>query len=106
VRSAAIWVFERAGRKTDANALLAEMRRDLPTGQVPALDMAHALLAAGERDSALVWIERSVQRHDAEPNWNRLACDPTYDALKADPRFVAMMAPTGMRICAAGRGQS
>jgi hypothetical protein len=36
----------------------------------------------------------------------RLACDPTYDALKADPRFVAMMAPTGMRICAAGRGQS
>lgn len=59
VRSAAIWVFEKAGRQADANALLGEMSSDLPTGRVPALDMAHALPAFGEEDLALVWINRS-----------------------------------------------
>jgi len=63
--------------------------------------MAHALLAFGQTDSALVWIGRSLRRHDAEPDWNGLACDPTYDALRRDARFVALMAPTGMRLCAA-----
>ncbi|MDQ2765856.1 MAG: protein kinase [Gemmatimonadota bacterium] len=99
VRSAAIWAYVRSGRKSEADALLAEMRRDQTAGNVPALDMAHALLAFGQTDSALVWIGRSVERHDAEPDWNGLACDPTYDALRKDARFVALMAPTGMRIC-------
>ena len=101
VRSAAIWAFVRAGRKRNADALLAEMRHDQSAGHVPALDMAHALLAYGQTDSALVWIGRSVARHDAEPDWNGLACDPTYDSVRRDPRFVALMAPTGMRICSA-----
>ncbi|HLB08499.1 MAG TPA: protein kinase [Gemmatimonadaceae bacterium] len=99
VRSAAIWAYVQAGRRGDAESLLAEMRRDQSAGNVPALDMAHALLAFGQTDSALVWIGRSVARHDAEPDWNGLACDPTYDALRKDARFVAMMAPTGMRMC-------
>jgi TolB-like protein/tetratricopeptide (TPR) repeat protein len=99
VRSAAIWAYTRAGRKSDAESLLAEMRTDQRAGTIPALDMAHALLAFGQTDSALVWIGRSVARHDAEPDWNGLACDPTYDALRRDARFVALMAPTGMRLC-------
>jgi len=104
VRSAAIWAYASAGRRADADALMREMRRDQNSGSVPALDMAHALLALGQTDSALVWIGRSVQRHDAEPDWNGLACDPTYDVLRRDPRFVAMMAPTGMRICTTKAG--
>jgi hypothetical protein len=101
VRSAAMWAYTRAGRKSDADALLAELRHDQSAGSVSALDMAHALLAFGQTDSALVWIGRSLTRHDAEPDWNGLACDPTYDALRRDSRFVALMAPTGMRLCAA-----
>ncbi|MEO7038816.1 MAG: protein kinase [Gemmatimonadaceae bacterium] len=99
VRSAAMWAYMRAGRKADAAALMSELRRGQGAGTVPALDMAHALLALGQTDSALVWIGRSVARHDAEPDWNGLACDPTYDALRKDARFAAMMAPTGMRMC-------
>ncbi|HMA03970.1 MAG TPA: protein kinase [Gemmatimonadaceae bacterium] len=99
VRSASIWAYTRAGRTHDADALMVEMRRDQSVGTVPALEMAHALLAFGQTDSALVWIGRSVARHDAEPDWNGLACDPTYDALRKDQRFIALMAPTGMRIC-------
>ncbi|MGE5729966.1 MAG: protein kinase domain-containing protein [Gemmatimonas sp.] len=99
VRSASIWAYTRAGRTHDADALMMEMRRDQSVGTVPALEMAHALLAFGQTDSALVWIGRSVARHDAEPDWNGLACDPTYDALRKDQRFIALMAPTGMRIC-------
>jgi hypothetical protein len=75
------------------------MRRGLARGTVPALDYADAQLALGNTDSALVWVERSVRRHDAEPVWNGLACDPTYDGLKRDPRFVAIMQPTGMHVC-------
>jgi eukaryotic-like serine/threonine-protein kinase len=103
VRSAAIWAYTRAGRKIDAEALLAELRREQSAGTVSALDMAHALLAFGQTDSALVWIGRSLTRHDAEPDWNGLACDPTYDALRRDARFVALMKPTGMRLCGAER---
>jgi eukaryotic-like serine/threonine-protein kinase len=101
VRSAAIWAYTRAGRKNDADALLSELRRDQTAGTVSALDMAHALLAFGQTDSALVWIGRSLTRHDTEPDWNGLACDPTYDALRRDARFVALMKPTGMRLCTA-----
>lgn len=91
-----------AGRRSDADALLAQMRRDQAAGSVPALDMAPALLAYRQTDSALVWIGRSVARHDAEPGWNGLACDPTYDALWKDSRSAALMVPTGMRICGGG----
>jgi hypothetical protein len=101
VRSAAIWAYTRVGRKSDAESLLAEMRRDQSAGNGSALDMAHALLAFGQTDSALVWIGRSLTRHDTEPDWNGLACDPTYDALRRDARFVALMKPTGMRLCTA-----
>jgi len=52
------------------------MRRDQSAGNVPALDMAHALLAFGQTDSALVWIGRSVARHEAEPDWNGLVVRP------------------------------
>ena len=101
VRSAAIWAYTRVGRKRDAETLLAELRREQSAGNGSALDMAHALLAFGQTDSALVWIGRSLTRHETEPDWNGLACDPTYDALRRDARFVAMMAPTGMRLCGA-----
>jgi serine/threonine-protein kinase len=100
VRSVATWVFVSAGRQNDADGLVSEMRRGLARGTVPALDYADAQLALGNTDSALVWVARSVRRHDAEPVWNGLACDPTYDGLKRDPRFVAIMQPTGMHVCA------
>jgi serine/threonine-protein kinase len=98
VRSSAIWVYLAAGRRADADRLLAEMRH-APSGTVPSLDMAHAWLAFGATDSAMAYVTRSVQRHDAEPVWSGLACDPTYDALKADTRFVTLLGPTGMHIC-------
>jgi TolB-like protein len=99
VRSIATWVYVAAGRRNDADDLVNEMRHGLERGTVAALDYADAQLALGNTDSALVWVARSVQRHDAEPVWNGLACDPTYDALKRDPRFVAIMQPTGMHVC-------
>jgi len=36
------------------------------TGTVSALELADAQLALGNTDSALVWVTRSIQRHDAE----------------------------------------
>jgi serine/threonine-protein kinase len=102
VRSAAAWVYVRAGRRASADSLLTAMRAALPTGAVPALDMADIHLALGHTDSALVWVTRSIERHDAEPVWQGLACDPTYDALRRSPRFIALMQPTGMHLCAPG----
>jgi hypothetical protein len=102
VRSAAAWVYAGAGRRGAADSLLIEMRAGIPSGTVSALDMADAHLALGHTDSALVWVTRSIQRHDAEPVWDGLACDPTYDVLRQNPRFIALMQPTGMRLCAPG----
>jgi eukaryotic-like serine/threonine-protein kinase len=102
VRSAAAWVYAGAGRRGAADSLLIEMRAGIPGGTVSALDMADAHLALGHTDSALVWVTRSIQRHDAEPVWDGLACDPTYDVLRRNPRFIALMQPTGMRLCAPG----
>jgi predicted Zn-dependent protease len=102
VRSAAAWVYAGAGRRATADSLLVAMRAALPSGTVSALDMADVHLALGHTDSALVWVTRSIERHDAEPVWDGLACDPTYDALRRNPKFIALMQPTGMRLCAPG----
>ena len=67
-----------------------------------ALDMANVHLALGHTDSTLVWVARSVQRGDAEPMWDALACDPAYDGLRQNPQFIAVIKPTGMRLCAPG----
>jgi serine/threonine-protein kinase len=102
VRNAAAWVYVRAGRRASADSLLAAVRAALPGGAVSALDMANVHLALGHTDSALVWVTRSIERHEAEPVWAGLACDPTYDALRQNPRFIALMQPTGMRLCPPG----
>ncbi len=102
VRSAAALVYVRAGRSASADSLLAEMRASIPTGAVSELDMANVHLALGHTDSALVWVTRSIQGHDAEPVWDGLACEPTYDALRQNAQFIALMKPTGMRLCAPG----
>jgi hypothetical protein len=47
-------------------------------------------------------VSRSVDRGDAEPACDALACDPAYDTLRQNPRFVALLKPTGMRLCAPG----
>ncbi len=99
VRSAAMWAEVAEGRRAVGDSLLAAMRSDVRSGAVSFLDLADAQLALGHRDSALAWVARGVQRHAAEPMWTGLACDPTFDALKDDPRFIALMRPTGMRMC-------
>ena len=99
VRSAAMWAEVAEGRRTVGDSLLAAMRADLGSGAVSSLDFADAQVALGHRDSALAWVARGVERHAAEAMWTGLACDPTFDALKRDPRFVALMRPTGMRLC-------
>ena len=99
IRSAATWAEVAEGRRAVGDSLLAAMRPDVRSGAVSSLDFADAQLALGHRDSALAWVARGVERHAAEPMWTGLACDPTFDALKHDPRFVALMRPTGMRLC-------
>jgi len=102
VRSTAALVYVHAGRTAGADSLLSEMRVAIPSGTVSALDMANVHLALGHTDSALVWVTRSIQGHDAEPVWDGLACEPTYDALRQNAQFIALMRPTGMRLCAPG----
>jgi eukaryotic-like serine/threonine-protein kinase len=102
VRSAAAWAYAAAGRRNAADSLLKQMRATLANGTVSALDMADVHLALGHTDSALVWVTRSIERRDAEPVWDGLACDPTFDALRQNPKFIALMQPTGMRLCAPG----
>jgi eukaryotic-like serine/threonine-protein kinase len=102
VRSAAAWAYMGAGRRAAVDSLLTAMRAATPRGTISALDMANVHLALGHTDSALVWVARSVQRGDAEPMWDAVACDPAYDGLRQNPQFMALIKPTGMRLCAPG----
>jgi hypothetical protein len=102
VRSAAMWAYVRGGRRRSADSLLVATRAVIKGGTVSDLDMANMHLALGHTDSALVWVARSIDRGDKEPSWEGLACDPVYDALRQNPKFVAIVQPTGMRLCAPG----
>jgi Tfp pilus assembly protein PilF len=88
------YVHARAGRPTEARAVLDALEAHAANHYVPALEFAYLHMALGERDAGLTWLEHAVEEHS---RWTELmAVDPLLDPLRGEPRFRALLKTMGL----------
>jgi TolB-like protein/DNA-binding winged helix-turn-helix (wHTH) protein/Tfp pilus assembly protein PilF len=85
---------ESAGAVGYWRALLGQVERGWPLPESPA-HRANMWAALGDREQALVWLERAYAERDDELVW--IAVEPWYEPLRAEPRFTALLARMGLR---------
>lgn len=98
--SLAAWIYGRAGRTADGEAMLDIMRKQRMGVEVDALEMAQANVGLDRTDSAIAWIVRSVKGRESDWDADLALCGSTFDPLRGDPRFTAATTPLGLPACA------
>ena len=88
------YAYARAGRRADAEAILAERRRDLGQPGVTNYGIALVYAGLGDREQALAWLEKAVAAHEAPVAM--LNVDAYWDDLRPDPRFAALARRVGL----------
>jgi serine/threonine-protein kinase len=81
------YAYGMAGRKTEAEQVLEEIKKRLTRGADAAIRQAY--IGLGDKDQAMACLEREYENHDTA--MTSLKSDPIYDSLRSDPRFVALM---------------
>ena len=82
-------VYAQAGQPDRARELLASATLPHNNGN-PRYQIAAAFAGLGDREQALVWLERAFEVHD--PGLVHIARDPRLDPLRGDPRFDVLVA--------------
>jgi serine/threonine-protein kinase len=88
------YVYARTGEEQRARAALAELRSRAASEYVPADCLAVLHLGLGERDEALVWLERAVGERALHVVF--LGVDPMFDELRDDGRFQGLLQSVGL----------
>ncbi len=85
----------RAGRESDARAILAELEERAKGEYVPPLAIATVHYGLSDLDATFAWLERSLEERDF---WlPMLAHDPGFDFLRKDPRFTRIVERVAVR---------
>jgi TolB-like protein/Tfp pilus assembly protein PilF len=79
------YIQGRAGHTEDARRALNELLRLNPHTPVDPIVIAQAYAGLGEKEEALIWLEKAYARHSNE--LVALKVGPAYDPLRGDPRF-------------------
>ena len=88
-------LYGRAGRGSEARALLAELLRDRAGASYTAADDVAAVYSGlGETDKAFEWLARSCEERGAA--LVNLKVEPAFDPLRGDPRFAELMHCVGL----------
>jgi TolB-like protein/Tfp pilus assembly protein PilF len=82
--------YARAGRKAEAQKVLARMTEESKTRHVAPYAWALLYLGLGDKNRALDELEKSYQRSDTNYLFI-LKVDPFFDDLRSDPRFEALV---------------
>jgi serine/threonine protein kinase/tetratricopeptide (TPR) repeat protein len=90
-----------AGRRNDAESILAEIREAAAREYVPPFDMAVLLASLGDKEGALEALERAYADRNALL-WYRIHL-PTFDVLRSEPRWQALAGELG-KAAPIGRG--
>jgi TolB-like protein/DNA-binding winged helix-turn-helix (wHTH) protein/Flp pilus assembly protein TadD len=86
--------YATAGRRAEAERLLRQMNERARHTYVPSFDIAIIHAGLGQRDQALVWLEKGYQERSAWMVW--LKVDPRFDVLRSDPRFQDLLRRVGL----------
>jgi tetratricopeptide (TPR) repeat protein len=93
--------FDRAGKTSMLEAMLAEQTRQNAQGAVPAYKVARTLALLGETEQALTYLALSVA--EREPDSLGIRIDSAFRELHDDGRFRALMVKAGHVLPEAGR---
>ena len=85
--------FARSGNRSQANRLLERLRQISSSRPVPSNSFALIHLGLGEKDAALGWLERAVERRESPVIG--LNVHPAYDDLRGEPRFQRLLQRIG-----------
>ena len=81
--------YAAAGRQTEAEAILDQLRALSKQNYVPSYPVAAIYAALGRKDEAFTWLERAYDERDS---WMVcLPLDPRLDSLRSDARFALLL---------------
>lgn len=83
------FALAKAGRKSEAQTLLASLLARSQREYLPATSIATIYCGLGDDDEAIAWLERGYAARDVRMTFLRV--DRRWDSLRGDPRFDALM---------------
>jgi len=83
-----------AGRRTDAETSIADLRNMSKQEYVSSVDLALAHLGIGQREEAMVLLDQAVA--ERSPRVAFLGVEPNFDPLRADTRFHQLISRIGI----------
>ena len=83
-----------SGKKTEALAVLNELKQKSQQKYVPADSIALVCVGLGDKDQAFAWLEEAYKQHAFQIQFLRL--EPRWDSLRSDPRFGALVRRMGL----------
>jgi TolB-like protein/Tfp pilus assembly protein PilF len=92
-RTMEAYINARAGRPAQARLILDKLQ-SRESGPIDPLALVAPYIARGDKDHALVWLDKAVAVHS--PGVTALGVDPTYDPLRSDPRFQTLLVRVGL----------
>ena len=78
-----------------ARAIIDELLARSRNAYVPPWSIVGALVALGEKDEAMKWIEKGIAERSNGVAY--LVANPEYDALRGDPRYEAILTRVGLK---------
>jgi TolB-like protein/DNA-binding winged helix-turn-helix (wHTH) protein/Tfp pilus assembly protein PilF len=81
------YAYAVAGRRTEAQKVLDQLKQLSKQKHVPAGAMDQIYAALGEKDKAFEWLEKAYEERSIALGGEDIRVDPTYDPLRSDPRF-------------------
>lgn len=87
-------VYGRAGRVSEARAILTRIASGPNARRVAAANIAIGYIGLGDNASALSWLEIAYNEHSQALTY--LKIDPVYDPLRGDPRFTNLLQQVGL----------
>ncbi len=87
-------VYAALGKKSEALAVLDELKQVSAQGYVPATSIALVYAGLGERDPAFAWLEKACEERSFQMQW--LTLEPRWDSLRSDPRFADLVRRVGL----------
>jgi len=86
--------YARAGRRSDALRILAELKRRKQHGYVAAASFVIVYLGLGENEQAFAWIEEAYKERSSMLQFVKV--HPLFDPLRGDPRFADLLRRVGL----------
>jgi eukaryotic-like serine/threonine-protein kinase len=88
------YAYAFAGKRTEAQKIIDELREESKTKYVAPYPMALIYTGLGDKDQALQWLDKAYEARAS--NMVFLTVEPIFDPLRSDPRFADLIRRIGL----------